>query len=121
MTESGVKEFLRENGYPEHLVKGGKKGLLEKWQLFVEAVEHGYRFGLEDYRNDLDMRNIISILGLQSEVEELDQRLRRLLVFTEESIWDSDEFPDAFWLYGYPRNAAGDLRDDLRSEGFLGE
>ena len=119
MTEAEVKEFLKENGYPEHLVKGGKQGLLEQWGNFVAAVETGYRFGLEDYRNDLDIRAIISVLGLQSEVEELDQRFRRMLVFSEESVWDCDDFPDAFWLFGFPRNAKGDLRDDLINEGFL--
>ena len=90
MTDAEVKEFLKENGYPEHLVKAGKKGLIAQWEQFVSQVEHGYTMHLEDYRNDLDLRAILSRLGLQAEVEEADARLRRVLVFTEASVWDCD-------------------------------
>ncbi len=119
MTEAEVTAFLKENDYPEHIVKAGKKGLIEQYNQFVSQVEHGYPLTLYDYRNDLDLRAILSRLGLQSEIEEADARFRRLLVFTESSIWDCDDNPDAFWLYGYPRNANGDLLDDLRNEGFI--
>jgi hypothetical protein len=119
VTDAEVKEFLKESGYPEHIVKGGRKGLIEQWEKFVREVEHGYSLNLEDYRNDLDVRAIIANVGLQSDVEEADKRLRRLLVFTEESVWDCDDNPDAFWLFGYPKNAKGDLLDDLRGEGFV--
>lgn len=119
MTDAEVKEFLKESGYPDHIVKGGRKGLIEQWEKFVREVERGYSLNLEDYRNDLDIRAIIAQAGLQSDVEDADKRLRGLLVFTEESVWDCDDNPDAFWLFGYPRNAKGDLLEDLRSEGFV--
>lgn len=119
MTDAEVKAFLKEHGFPDHLVKGGKKGILAQYEKFVDEVERGYSLNLEDYRNDLDLRGLISRLGLQADVEDADRRFRSLLVFTTDSIWDSDDNPDAFWLYAYPRNAAGDLLDDLRNEGFL--
>lgn len=119
MTDKEVKEFLKANDYPEHLIKAGKKGLIDRYEKFVDDVEHGYSLNLEDYRNDLDLRAIISRLGLEAEVEEPDRRFRTLLVFAADSIWDCDDNPDAFWLYGYPRNAKGDLIEDLRSEGFI--
>jgi hypothetical protein len=119
MTDAEVKSFLKESGYPDHLVKGGKKGIIARWEKFVDEVERGYSLNLEDYRNDLDLRAIISRLGEQAEVEGADARFRRMLIFTEESIWECEDNPDAFWLYGYPRNAHGDLLDDLRSEGFV--
>ena len=119
MSDSEIKAFLKEHGYPDHLVKGGKKGLIEGWDKVVEQIEHGYSFQLEDYRNDLDLRALISRLGLESEVEDADARFRKLLVFTESSVWDCEDNPDAFWLYGYPRNATGSLLEDLRAEGFL--
>jgi hypothetical protein len=119
MTDAEVRAFLKENEYPEHLIQGGKKGLIEQWEQVVGQVERGYSLGLEDYRNDLDLRALISRLGLQAEVEEADIRFRRMLVFSEQSVWDCEDNPDAFWLYGYPRNATGDLLEDLRGEGFL--
>ncbi len=48
--------------------------MIERWGKFVAEVERGYRFGLEDYRNDLDLRGIIAMLGLDAEVGELDRR-----------------------------------------------
>ena len=56
MTDQEMTDYLRENGYPEHVVKAGRKGLVDRWRKFVEEVERGYKFGLEDYRNDLDLR-----------------------------------------------------------------
>ncbi|MCS7026975.1 MAG: hypothetical protein NZV14_19435 [Bryobacteraceae bacterium] len=118
MKDAEVKQLLKSEGYPEHVWKGGKKGLVEKWAKFVEEVEAGYRLTLEDYRNDLDVRSLIARLGLDEEVAELDERFRRCLVFSAKAIWECDQ-PHAFWIYGYPKNARGELKKDLRAEGFL--
>ena len=59
MTDEEMIAYLRENGYPEHVVRAGRTGLIERWGKFVGEVERGYKFGLEDYRNDLDLRGII--------------------------------------------------------------
>ena len=64
MTDEEMAAYLRENGYPEHIVRAGRAGLIERWRKFVEEVERGYKLGLEDYRNDLDLRGIIAMLGL---------------------------------------------------------
>lgn len=118
MTDAEIQAFLKENGYPEHIWSKGRLGLKQRWEAFVDAVERGYPFHLEDYRNDLDIRALIGVLGLQADVAEADKRLRRLLVFTAEPIWECEN-PDAFWLFGYPRNAGPALLEDLRAEGFL--
>ena len=76
MTDEQMAAYLRENGYPEHVVRAGRAGLIDRWRKFVESVEHGYKLGLEDYRNDLDLRGIIAMLGLDSEVQALDQEIR---------------------------------------------
>jgi hypothetical protein len=65
MTDSEVEAYLRENGYPEHVVRDGKQGLLLGWRQFVEQVEKGYTLGLEDYRNDLDVRAILRLAGAE--------------------------------------------------------
>jgi hypothetical protein len=111
-----VEEYLRENGYPEHVVREGRPGLVRKWREFVEQVERGYSLGLEDYRNDLDVRAILAQAGAEDEsVKELDERLKKLLTTCDKRVWESAP-GEPFWDFGYPRNAGPDLLEDLHSE-----
>jgi hypothetical protein len=117
MTETQIRDYLRENGYPEHVVREGRPGLLRHWREFVEQVERGYSLGLEDYRNDLDVRAILALAGAEDgTVRELDERLKKLLTACEVRVWESAA-GDPFWDFGYPRNAGEDLMEDLRAEG----
>jgi hypothetical protein len=115
MTDEEMTEYLSDNGYPAHIVKAGRVGLVERWRRFVEQVEHGYKFGLEDYRNDLDIRGILSLVGLEDRVQDLDRRFEAMLTDRDTRVWES--LPgDPFWDFGYPRNAAAKLIEDLRNE-----
>ncbi len=89
--------------------------LLERWKKFVDDVERGYKLGLDDYRNDLDIRSEIAEAGLAARAQADDLRLKRMLGATKIKVWDSD-VPHAFWVQGYPRNASGTLREDLEAE-----
>jgi hypothetical protein len=116
MTDEEMAAYLRENGYPEHIVRAGRAGLIERWAKFVAQAEHGYKLGLEDYRNDLDLRGIIAMLGLDSEVSDLDRRFEALLIHRDKRLWESTP-ADPFWDFGYPRNAGPQFLEDVRSEG----
>ncbi len=118
MTEEEIRQFLEDYGYPAHVVRAGRAGLIAAWRRFVEQVERGYPLGLEEYRNDLDVRGIIGQIGAAGEVASLDERLRAMLVETERRVWESASRED-FWVYGYPANAPEGLREDLRAEGIL--
>ena len=112
-----VHEYLVENGYPEHVVREGRAGLIRKWREFVEQVERGYTLGLEDYRNDLDVRGILRLADAENaEVLGLDEHFRAILVATDVRVWESGP-GEPFWDFGYPRNTGSDLMDDLRGEG----
>ena len=93
------------------------KKLTESWRSFVEQVEKGYPLGLYDYRNDLDARAILRRESAETaEIEALDQRLKKMLTARKKRVWTSgDDKP--FWDFGYPRNASGELLEDLREEG----
>ena len=119
MTDEEMAVYLHENGYPAHIVNAGRAGLIERWRRFVEAVERGYKLGLEDYRNDLDIRSLIAFTELDREVVPEDDRFRKLLIRTRQAVWESDT-PHAFWVCGYPKNASGALLKDLRHEGLAG-
>ena len=119
MTDAQVRHYLSENGYPQHVVRDGRAGLLRRWREFVEQVERGYSLGIEDYRNDLDVRGIIALAHAEdAEVHTLDERLRALLIGTDKRVWESGP-DDAFWDFGYPSNAGADLLEDLRREKLL--
>ena len=116
MTDQEMTAYLRENGYPEHVVRAGRAGLIDRWRKFVESVERGYKVGLEAYRTDLDLRGIIAMLGLDSEVSELDRRFEAMLIDCGKRIWETSPGVP-FWDFGYPRNAGGELLEDLKKEG----
>jgi len=77
MTDQELADYLRENGYPEHVCRAGRAGLLARWSKFVDEVEGGYKLGLEDYRNDLDLRAVIALAGLDAEARAGDERFAR--------------------------------------------
>jgi hypothetical protein len=122
VTSEEIMRYLRDNGYPEHLVREGRDGLVRRWREFVEQAGRGYALGLEDYRNDLDIRAILRLAGVEvdpevtAEIAELDRRLKALLVATELRVWESAP-DDPFWDFGYPRNAGEELMEGLREEG----
>jgi len=119
MTDSDIQNYLRENGYPEHIVREGRLGLLRRWRMFVEQVERGYSFGIESYRNDLDVRAILMLADAEDdEVLALDERFTRLMTATDVRVWESAG-GEPFWDFGYPSNAGPDLVADLRREGLL--
>ncbi|SRR5579883_48095 len=119
MTDEEIQSYLRDNGYPEHVVRGGRPGLVRKWREFVEQVERGYSLGLEDYRNDLDVRAIIALAGAEDgEIRALDQRFEKMLTARTVRVWESGA-GDPFWDFGYPKNAGENLAEDLRAEGLL--
>jgi hypothetical protein len=116
--DDAIRAKLRARGAADYIVREGATGLLARWRGIVDAVESGYRLGLDDYRNDLDIRSLIEAVGLGAEVAGEDARLREMLTPAEDPVWSSDA-ADAFWVKGYPRNASGELLRDLRAAGFV--
>ena len=117
MTQPGdesVRAFLRERGAAAHVIDGGARYLIAGWRHFVHQVETGYPLGLEDYRNDLDIRSLIEQTGLAAQVADEDHRFQALLTRTDLEIWSSD-VPGAYWVRGYPANASGTLLADLKA------
>jgi hypothetical protein len=118
MTDAELQAYLADNGYPQHVVEGGREGLLTRYRQFVDEVERGYEYSLRDYRSDLDGRAAIHLAGLDGEVADLDSRLDAALAHREIRVWESAA-GDPFWDFGYPENAGGMLLRGLRGEGLL--
>ena len=118
MQENDIREYLDSNGYPAHVVEGGSAGLVKRYRDFVAEVERGYEYNLHNYRNDLDLRGLLRLFGMDAEAAECDERFEALLTARESRVWESG--PDApFWDFGYPRNASRALLYDLAREGLL--
>jgi len=113
-----ISQLLTDRGAAAHLIAGGAAGLVQRWREFVSRVESGYSLGLDDYRNDLDLRTLIAHASLAPEVAEVDAHLLALLTRTDLEIWSSDA-EDAWWTRGYPSNAGPLLLEDLRAEGLV--
>ena len=120
MTDQDIVGYLDDNGYPPHIVAGGRAGLIDRWRKFVEEAERGYAYNLHNYRNDLDIRGLIRMFDLESEVAEHDGRFEDLLVDRERRVWESGT-GEPFWDFGYPRNAGYMLLRDLQREGLVSD
>lgn len=118
MDAPSIQQYLEDNGYPVHVVEAGGAGLVRRFQDFVTEVESGYSYGLHDYRNDLDIRGLISLFELDLEVADADERLKAMLFNREHRVWESGS-GDHYWDFGYPRNAGRWLMRDLRAAGLL--
>lgn len=92
--------------------------LVARWREFLNEVEQGYELGLEDYRNELDVRAMIAERGLDAQVRGEDARFRKMLTGMEKRIWETPS-AEGFWEFGYPANSKGELLADLQAEGLL--
>jgi hypothetical protein len=120
VTDEEIRRFLEDNGYPRHVVEGGREYLVRRYREFVDEVERGYQYGLHEYRHDLDLRGALRLLGLDEEVRDADERLEAALTRAAGRVWESTP-GDPFWDFGYPRNARGRLLAQLRSAGLIAE
>ena len=114
MDEAVIQQYLEDNGYPAHIVKAGASGLVRRFRDFVKEVESGYGYSLHDYRNDLDIRGLISLFSLDAEVVDDDARLHAMLIHCETRVWESGA-GEGYWDFGYPRNAGRWLIRDLQA------
>lgn len=125
-----VATWLRERGCSEQVVAGSLEGLLSSWERFVESVAEGYRFTLDDYLNDLDVRDLITgalavaaerdAVGAGAGLARADARMRALVVPAGGCLWgemvaeDEGWTPETHWWYfTRPRNPGPDLALDL--------
>jgi hypothetical protein len=116
MDDDALRALLRAKGYGDHICDMGPEKLVARWRDFVQSVAHGYPLGLDDYRNDLDLREAIAVGGLDREVRDADSLFRSLLTDISKRVWRSNVDND-FWNLGYPKTASGALLRDLRDEG----
>jgi hypothetical protein len=130
-----VQEYLRDRGCPSHVVRAGLKGLVMTWEKVVaELVFDGYRFGLRDFVNDLDRREILQgaldrlagvvpeayrvrVAGADKRFLDATLRASRCLL-DDESAAERGIGPEQhWWYYRLPRRRRAQLTKDLDAAG----
>lgn len=125
-----VREFLKARGCPDAVVRGGLAGLVEEWEKTGAEVSDGYPLGLDDYLNDLDVRQLIEDAwehaspterrGLEPRLAVADERMRALVHPVAECLWgervarrEGWSAEANWWYFSLPRRPGRLLREDL--------
>ena len=124
-----VQTLLRARGCPERIVEGGVGGLVGDWERVVADVEAGYRLGLDDWLNDMDVRQILAealaLTGptakkLLARVNAADEKLRARVTAAGRCLWGDAlakrngwTLERNWWYFMRPKSTAPELLKDL--------
>lgn len=125
-----VRVWLAARGCPPFVVDGGLEGLVAGWEKFVNELESGYPDALDEYRNDVDGRELLDGAlavaseddrrGLSRRVRVADRRARAALVLNSRCIWGSQNAAREgwnagrnWWYFMVPRHGNTDLAREL--------
>ncbi len=130
-----VHTYLMSRGCSPAVVRGGLSGLLEHWTKIVTTTERGHDQSLDEWLNDMDLRDILagalaaaaprerraSAVGL----DEADARFHATTepcpcLWGEEIASNNSWRPEWQWWYFRRPSVPGPLlREDLLVNGFL--
>ncbi|MFN7966994.1 MAG: hypothetical protein U0V87_15035 [Acidobacteriota bacterium] len=130
-----LRAYLDERGLEGDLLENGLAGLVERWEAIVNEVERGYELTIDDYLNDVDLRDILAgAWELAPDHERQPLRARRDLAdnryrsVTQECppLWGeavTEEMgftPEKeWWYFRRPRRPGQMLADDLAMDGLM--
>ena len=128
-----VGEFLRKRGCPEHVIRGGLRGLAESWEEVVRSVEEGYGLGLDDYLNDMDGRQLLdeTLAIAPAEVKktclkrirQADSKMQKLVRPAGRCLWGDETarqegwtLKKNWWYFSRPIEAGEDLLAEIEED-----
>jgi hypothetical protein len=131
-----VESYLTERGCPAAVIAGGFAGLIEQWEALVTAVEEGYELELDDYLNEVDVRQLLAdaqanapreeTSSLAEPLQRADEQFQALTQATEACLWGEEVAEEEgwsaknnFWYYRRPRRGDADFLAEIREA--LGE
>jgi hypothetical protein len=134
-TDQTVVDYLLECGLDRAVAEQGVGGLVERWEQIVSWIQDGYDLTIDDYLNDMDLRQLLDrSWELASPETQAAWRTRltladdRFKAETEtspplwgESVTEEEGYsPDRqFWFFRRPRRPGPTLTADLRLDGLL--
>ncbi len=130
MVNDAVRDLLKERKTPEHVVQGGIEGLASAWEATVKAAQKGYTRGLDEWRNEVDARQLLSVvIDVAHPMQRKSTKLR--LDAADAKFWKACESFDAcvwgaanaekekwsatkeWWYFLVPKKAGDELAADL--------
>ncbi len=130
ITHDAVRELLKERKAAEHVVRGGMEGLVDAWETTVKSAQKGYTRGLDDWRNEVDARNLLAAaMEVAHPAQKKSMKLR--LDAADAKFWKACESTDAcvwgvgnaeretwtatkeWWYFLVPKKAGDTLSKDL--------
>jgi hypothetical protein len=133
MDSKSDHEYLKSKGAPPHVVKRGLAGLMEDWEKVVASIGQGYDLGLDDYLNDMDVRQLLEeTLKVVSEgerqkfrerLQKTDDRMRSFTKSTLKCLWGEKVAHEEgwnreknWWYYGQPLKADPEFLSEIENK-----
>jgi hypothetical protein len=128
-----IEAFLKQRGCPGWVVEAGLPGLVQRWEETGATLAKGYPLGLDEYLNDMDVRQLIADtlpLATQTERKKLkvrvikaDTRIKKLLKPVKACLWGAGEAKrngwtvrKSWWYFHLPRHPGPDLLAELADD-----
>ena len=135
--EDVVRQYLEGRGCADFIVESGLTGLVDRWNRIASQIADGYDGALDEYLNDMDIRDILEDAldiaalpeghDLRKRVLAADGRVRDVTVECG-PIWgvevaeaESMDRALQWWYFIRPREPVGMLRTEMETEGLLGD
>jgi len=129
-----VQKYLKERGCEDEVVASGLPGLIAEWERVAEEIGgEPYEFGLDDYLNDLDTRDILhgaleaagtDARAIRAAMEAADEQFKAATKSVKECLWGESlarqhgwSAKKEWWYYRVPAESGADLEEDLKAAG----
>lgn len=123
-----VRRFLASRGVSAKLRGKDLHGLVAEWDALASRAEY-YHLTLDDWLNDLDLRDIIAgamavapeheRVAARTIVERADEHFRRATVASPRPLLPDVDRVTQWWYLRQPARPGSALRDELIAAGFL--
>ena len=123
-----VSRYLAERGVSDRARGKGLRGIVAHWDVIASHAER-YELTLDDWLNDLDLRDIVAgamsvapereRLAILSTLERADDRFRRATVESPRPLLAGADRAAQWWYLRYPARPGAGLREELLSAGHL--
>jgi hypothetical protein len=125
-----VAAYLKQRKVAAHLARASLEELVDRWSTTVVEIAGGYAAGLDDYLNDMDLRQILHELqhdlpavwtsALKRRLRAADRRARAHLAPRRDCLWGRVAAEKKgwtaranWWYFSAPRNPGDELASDL--------